>query len=107
MNTKYVAFVLSMPRNNSWNGKWSGEGQCYAIVKKLTTKKLIERYKSIIEQGAYSYCWEDGWAARISVMELDAQQARKMRKNSKGFCGYDWMVNSIINNGEIIYKRGM
>ena len=27
-----ISFDLSMPSNNSWNGKWSGEGRLYAKV---------------------------------------------------------------------------
>ena len=28
-----LSFELSMPNNNAWNGKWTGEGTLYAIVK--------------------------------------------------------------------------
>jgi hypothetical protein len=28
--------------------------------------------------------------------------ARKLKKQSKGFCGYQWMVESIIDFGEIL-----
>ena len=27
------------------------------------------------------------------------------KKKSDGFCGYDWMIESIIKYGEIRYKR--
>ena len=35
-----VCFELSMPSNNAWNGRWSGEGRCYARINNLgRTKK--------------------------------------------------------------------
>lgn len=88
-----LAFELSMPGNNSWNSKWSGEGRSYVIVKTFTAKKLIE-------QRSFHYSWGDGWGARIDVREVDAAEARKLRKNSLGFCGYDWMVKTIIDYGQ-------
>lgn len=30
-----IAFVLTMPGKGSWNGKWTGEGNLYAIVKNI------------------------------------------------------------------------
>lgn len=95
-----VAFTLSMPGVNTWNGKWTGEGKCYAIVKNVgTSKKAIEKYSSLL--GSYSYHWEDGWSACIDIIEVDSKEAAKLRKNSRGFCGYEWMVKSIIDCGEI------
>ena len=29
-NKTVALFILTMPKNNSWNGKWTGEGNLYA-----------------------------------------------------------------------------
>lgn len=96
-----LVFILSMPGRASWNGRWSGEDRCYAIVKSFTGKRGKEKAEEILKQGYYSYGWSDGWRAGIEVKQVDSDQARKYRKNSKGFCGYDWMVKSIIDHGVI------
>ena len=93
-----VLFRLSMPNNNAWNGKWTGENNLYAIVKNLN-KETINR---IMGTGYYTYNFGDGWAAGILTSEISPQNARKVRRNSKGFCGYDWMVQSIIEHNNII-----
>lgn len=90
-----LAFKLSMPGCNSWNGKWSGEGTTYAIVKSY--RKDMSEFL-----GSYYYCWNDGWTACVDVVELDRSGAAKLRKKSKGFCGYDWMVDSILIRKEIL-----
>jgi hypothetical protein len=32
---------------------------------------------------------------------MSASEARKIARKSKGFCGYDWMIRSIIKHGYI------
>lgn len=96
-----LVFTLSMPGRASWNGRWSGEDRIYAITKNFTTKKGKEKAAKILADGYYSYRWSDGWAAGISVKEVTSQEARKIRKKSQGFCGYDWMVDSIMAHGAI------
>jgi len=86
-----------MPFRNSWNGRWSGEGDLYAIVKNLgRSQKAGRRAKEVIENQPYRYNWDDGWAACVKVYEIDVKEARRVRNKSKGFCGYDWMVDSIL-----------
>ena len=94
-----LAFLLSMPGNNAWNGKWSGEGRCYAVVKSFTGKRA-QRLEAIAGQ-SFGYNFGDGWFARIEVKAVDATEARKLRKASQGFCGYEWMIDSIIADGAI------
>jgi hypothetical protein len=97
-----LAFRLSMPNCASWNGKWSGEGRKYVIVKTFKSKKQIEQAQSIVKTGYYHYSWSDGWGAGIRVSEVDSAQARKLRKESQGFAGYNWMVDSIMQYGKIL-----
>ena len=94
-----IQFTLSMPSNNAWNGKWSGEGNLYAIVR--STRAIQSVAKRILEKGYWHYSFGDGWAAGVSAKEIDAAEARRVRKKSRGFCGYDWMVDSILTHNEI------
>ncbi len=93
-----IQFTLSMPSNNAWNHRWSGQGNLYAVVKNITSKKTHQR---ILAEKDHYYNFGDGWVACVSVKEIDTIEARKVRKESKGFCGYDWMVDSIRYCGKI------
>jgi hypothetical protein len=53
----------------------------------------------------YHYNFGDGWAAGVSVRTVDAAEARKLRRKSDGFSGYDWMIDSIVQHGEIRVER--
>lgn len=90
-----------MPGRNSWNGKWSGEGSVYAIIKPIPKgKPWREKADELLAKRYFSHSWSDGWRASITVTECDGAQARKMRKRSKGFYGYDWMVANILDHGD-------
>lgn len=95
-----LSFTLSMPGRASWNGGWSGEDRLYVKTKSFTSKKAIEKARKILEKGYYVYCWSDGWRAGIAVAEVDSRKAAQLRKKSAGFCGYDWMVDTIIDYGQ-------
>lgn len=90
-----IAFNLTMPGRSSWNGQWSGEGQLYCVIRNVPNKRAAE----ILARRSYGYRWSDGWAARINVSQVDASAARRLRKKSQGFCGYDWMIDCIIRDG--------
>ncbi len=92
-----LCFELSMPNCASWNGRWSGEGNYYAVVKSFT-KKNEEMANRILKEGYYYHRWDDGWGAGISVKEVDSQEAAKIKRKSKGFRGYDWMIENIISH---------
>ena len=85
-----LIFELSMPSNNSWNGKWSGQDNKYTVAKSVTDKKAasVKNY--------YSYSFGDGWVAGVTV-----RKAKPREKATNKFCGYNWMIDSILNNGEI------
>lgn len=91
-----IAFILTMPRNNSWNGKWSGEEQVFARVFSERTKK---RYN--LQEASYYYDFDDGWAACVTVKNVDQNEGRRLARKSAGFCGYDWMINDIMMCGRI------
>jgi len=97
-----LCFELSMPNRGSWNGKWSGNGNYYAITKNMgRSKKKVKKAEAILKKGCYRYNFGDGWVAGVSVKQADAKEAAKIRRKSKGFSGYDWMVGSIISRGRI------
>jgi hypothetical protein len=98
-----IAFELSMPGVGSWNGRWSGEGRAYVKLVSLgRSQKAIAREVSIIADAPYFYAFGDGWAASISARAVDARETRELRKKSRGFCGYDWMVDEIVQHGRIL-----
>jgi hypothetical protein len=96
----HLAFELSMPNNNAWNGKWTGEGRQYVRVLTVSNaKKTREKYEKII--GSHSYNFGDGWRACVTVKEVDGLAKRRLVRGSAGFCGYDWMIESLRQHGEI------
>jgi len=92
-----IAFTLSMPRNNAWNNCWTGAEKMYIVTRTVPKDKASE----ILKIGSFGCSFGDGWVANISAESVDSRQAAKLRKKSSGFCGYEWMVNSIITTNEI------
>lgn len=96
-----ISFKLTMPNRGSWNGKWGGEENLYAIVKKFSKSEILDfKINQKINRDFY-YSWEDGWTACVDVIKVDSKEAVNIRKHSKGFRGYDWMINSILKLGYI------
>lgn len=96
-----IVFKLTMPRNNSWNGRWSGDDKIHIITKpdKYVPKDRVGK--------SYHYDFGDGWCAQIDVIKMNGNSSeyRKLVKNNNGFCGYDWMVGSIISVDKIKYYK--
>jgi hypothetical protein len=90
-----------MPNVGSWDGKWSGEEVLYARVRPYRGKTAMERAKAL-DGKSYHYSWGDGWGASVDVREVTASEAAKIRKKSRGFCGYDWMIDSIEARDKIL-----
>jgi len=57
--------------------------------------------QEILDKGYYRYDFGDGWAAGVTVRKVDTKEAGKIRRKTNGFCGYDWMVQSIQDHGKI------
>lgn len=92
-----------MPGVNSWNSRWSGEGREYVIVRSLgRSKGAGELEAQVAAASPYGYDFGDGWRASVSAKLVTPAEARKLRRESAGFAGYDWMVDSIIDHGEIL-----
>lgn len=92
-----VEFTLSMPRNNSWNGKWSGAANHYAIVRSMS--HLQADALARLHGMRWGYDFGDGWFAAIHGRVMATGERAK---RSSGFCGYDWMVDSIERYGAIL-----
>ena len=90
-----MAFELSMPGVASWNGRWTGEGRPYVRVENVTKMRDVK-------PGQYGYDFGDGWRAFVTVRQVDGATARKLRRQSAGFCGYDWMIREIKEYGRIL-----
>lgn len=91
-----LCFQLTMPGNNAWNGKWTGENNKYYKFERLSPKREEEL------DGKYlTYSFGDGWTAGIEIEKIDSKEKRKREKQSAGFCGYEWMIKSILLHGEI------
>lgn len=86
-----LAFILTMPNVGSWNGKWSGEGNLYAITRQANRAQVNR-----MAGRSWHYSWSDGWSASVECRLVKGGEITKLRKASRGFCGYEWMVDSII-----------
>ncbi len=95
-----AAFTLSMPGIGSWDGKWSRQGECHVLTRKLTAEEAVRAFNRD-GHGYHHYSFGDGWAAAVRVREVDRNEARRIQRKSDGFCGYDWMVDSILKCGKI------
>ena len=95
-----LSFQLTMPNVGSWNGQWTGSGNPYLRFRKLPKKEAIE-FMDGKEQHNYHYSWNDGWGANVEVKIISSKEKRKLQKITKGFSGYEWMIDSILKNGEI------
>jgi hypothetical protein len=91
--TERVEFTLTMPNVGSWNGRWSGEGKHYTIVRRLTNADVN---RLGLPQSWY-HNFGDGWGASVSARVLGKGERPK---RSAGFCGYDWMVDRILRWGD-------
>ena len=88
-----VIFELTMPNVGSWNGNWTGANKKYTIEVKLPKDKL-----HLIGQSFY-YNFGDGWGANVSC------RLKGTEKPTNVFCGYEWMVRSIIKNEKIVLEK--
>ena len=98
----YLIFDLEMPNPPSWNGRWGGEGRRHCLIKRFSDRY----YKSIehnLSAGSWTFRWDDGWTALITLTIADANHAQRVKKLSLDFSSYDWAVDSIIKYGKIVW----
>jgi len=98
-----IMFELTMPNNNSWNGKWSGEGKRYLAFRKFGRSKAAhEQVARLLLHKNHYYNFGDGWGANVSMTKVTSKEMTKLKKLSAGFCGYNWMCSSIVKLGKIL-----
>ena len=93
---KRIIFRLTMPGVASWNGKWSGDGRNYTIVRKMSDT-AANKLPSGSNTASWSHHWDDGWSARITASIVAPGERCK---KSDGFYGYEWMVSNILCYGQ-------
>jgi len=96
-----IQYTLSMPNKGSWDGKWTGESDLYARCRPHS-KTWVDKFMQGKKELNWLYRWTDGWTACVTAKIIEAKEATKVRKYSKGFCGYDWMIDSIEKEGKIV-----
>lgn len=93
-----VCFTLTMPGNNSWDGRWSGDECLHAICRWVEDE---EKARRLIEGSPYRYDFGDGWIACVTAAQVTRSKAGVIQRKSRGFAGYQWMVASLCEYGEI------
>jgi hypothetical protein len=111
---KTISFELTMPNVGSWNGKWTGADRKYFIVKTVSEKYFKSNIEKLFDLNntqsrsreykwnSWYYNFGDGWGASVEINLINSTEGKKRRKLSKGFSGYDWMVDSIMRYGSIL-----
>jgi len=100
-NRVYLAFRLFMPGRSSWDGKWSGDTKFFAVTRSVPVA-LAEKVLQGSPNTSYGYNFGDGWVANVGVSKIDGREKRQIDRKSKGFCGYNWMVDSILDKQRIM-----
>jgi hypothetical protein len=85
-----------MPSTGSWNGRWSGEGRNFVRVRQLTDSDTTALLGVGWPKGSWFHRWDDGWGALVTARVMERGERKP---KSDGFCGYDWMIDNIINYG--------
>lgn len=98
----FLLFTLSMPNVGSWNGQWTGREKFYARVIPIKGKIGEERAEEILKVKNFYYNFGDGWGMNVEATRINAEESRKVKKNTSGFMGYDWAIDSIIKSLKII-----
>ena len=97
---KHLLFTLTIPKPPSWNGKWSLAHEKHTRARTFLDNEYYQLPLNII--GTHYYRWNDGWTAQIDVTVTNSDRKKERHlKNSAGFCGYDWMIDSLLKCGEI------
>jgi hypothetical protein len=97
-----IAFTLTMPGRNTWNGRWSGDEKLYCVVRRFDGQKNAKRAAEILAKRSFRYSWGDGWCARIEASQVDSREAADLRRKSAGFYSYEWMIDRIVKYGDLL-----
>ncbi len=62
----YLAFELSMPSNNSWNSKWTGEDKKYIITRQIDDPEAAVIYN----HAPYWHDFQNNWIAQVDITRI-------------------------------------
>ena len=96
-----LSFELTMPNAGSWNGQWTGQSSKYYRHRNVSKQ---EAEKILVNKECY-YNFGDGWRANVSIEKVLSGEKNKRERNSKGFAGYDWMIDEILKYGRILERQ--
>lgn len=99
-----LSFELTMPNVGSWNGQWTGQSSKYYRHRNVS-KQEAEKILAGKERNSWYYNFGDGWGANVSVVKVLAGEKNKRERISKGFLGYDWMIDEILKYGRILERQ--
>jgi hypothetical protein len=104
LNKMILSFELTMPNVGSWNGQWTGQSSKYYRHRNVS-KQEAEKILAGKERNSWYYNFGDGWGANVSVGKVLSGEKNKRERNSKGFAGYDWMIDEILKYGRILERQ--
>lgn len=98
----HILFTFTMPRFNTWNNRWTGEGRKYTRSCRgfRYGKKIYKKLK----EGNFQYDFGDGWVANVNVKFVTKSEAKEADMKSEGFCGYEWMIDQLKETGDIVRR---
>jgi len=94
-----ISFTLSMPGHPSWNREWV-KGKPYQKVADIGEAKG----EALCKIGLFEY--GSTVPVIVRVKEVDIAEAAEITRRAD-FNGDDWMVDSIIEHGQILDGRGV
>ena len=101
----YISFELTMPNVGSWNGQWTGAKKQYFVIHSYSNNN--NRAFQLLEGNpskSFYYNFGDGWGANVRMELIERKEVKQREKISSGFCGYEWMIDSILKNGRILIE---
>lgn len=101
---KYLAYKLTMPHANTVSGRWTREKDLHCRVQRVREANW-DNVKRLVGN-TYFYDFSDGWVAQIDVTLVNEKRAKELKRQSTGFCGYEWMIKSILTTNEITVEGG-
>jgi hypothetical protein len=96
-----VRFSLTMPVVKSWNGRWSGADEPHYEVRNVS-RKTVEKLGIMDAPKSWSYRFDDGWVAEVTAQISNPSMPKAP---SAGFCGYDWMIDSILRHSDLVMEK--
>jgi len=102
----YIMFRLTVSRFQKVPSDNCVYDKFYVIAKEFNSNSDKLKADIITFRKNFYYEFNNGLEVKISVIKLRCRvDFFKVKAESKGFCGYDWMVTSIIKNLKILQPQ--